>query len=176
MVALYGGAPLQRRPVLQLLAAFPSVPHALLTFYQSTYLPACPFDTACFTQGVYVLFDSDFRWLSRLPTIASAGGDPVREQEVKAAAMAQLYLPCGIIRGEPRCCDRGRDAALEAAAMAHLHPSFWYPCCPVGKSAQHVGICLDSSSRCYSCRRSCDFGWWPLISCFPVALALPDLT
>ena len=76
-----------------------------------------------------MLFDSDFRWLSRLPTIASAGGDPVREQEVKAAAMAQLYLPCGIIRGELRVlrgCDRGRDAVLETAAVAQLHSSLWH--------------------------------------------------
>lgn len=50
-------------------------------------------------RGVYVLSDNNFRWLSRLPTLASAGEDAAQEAEVRQTALAHLYLPCGIIRG-----------------------------------------------------------------------------
>ncbi|MEW5311084.1 MAG: hypothetical protein WDW38_002827 [Sanguina aurantia] len=55
-------------------------------------------------RGVYVLLDSNFRWLSRLAPPPSAAPaltpqDPSREAAIRAAAQAHLLLPCGIIRG-----------------------------------------------------------------------------
>ncbi len=51
-------------------------------------------------QGVYVLSDSNFRWLSRVPPAASAVGDPLKEAALRQMAATHLHLPCGIIRGE----------------------------------------------------------------------------
>ena len=46
-----------------------------------------------------MLSDNNFRWLSRLQPVASAAGDPGREEALREAALLHLHLPCGIIRG-----------------------------------------------------------------------------
>ena len=50
-------------------------------------------------QGVFVLSDNSFRWLSRVPPMSSAAGNPEKEEALREMALLHLHLPCGIIRG-----------------------------------------------------------------------------
>ncbi|KAG1680740.1 hypothetical protein FOA52_008072 [Chlamydomonas sp. UWO 241] len=56
-------------------------------------------------RGVFVLSDSNFRWLSRLPPAPPVGSDPptpeAAAQRAAAAAVAsnQLHLACGVLAG-----------------------------------------------------------------------------
>lgn len=54
-------------------------------------------------QGVFVLSDSNFRWLQRLPTMVSAGQVPEQEEAIRQQALLHLHLPCGIIAGKSGC-------------------------------------------------------------------------
>jgi hypothetical protein len=73
-------------------------------------------------QGVFVLSDNNFRWLSRLPPAPPAGSDPptpeAASQRAAAAAAAsnQLHLACGLLAGA--LSQLGVACVVEADARA----------------------------------------------------------
>jgi hypothetical protein len=50
-------------------------------------------------QGIYVLQDNNFRWVTSI-TPSGAMSEQSRANYLSTAAQPYLYLPCGIIRGE----------------------------------------------------------------------------
>ena len=74
-------------------------------------------------QGVYVLTDSRFRWLSRL-----AGAPP--GPELDAVVLRSLHLPCGIVRGAL--------TGLGVPAVVTAEPGAALPAC---ESHSNTSVC-----------------------------------